>query len=234
MDVATPSLILLYRYLDATAALKTIEFRSFRISRIKDLNDPFEWRLGFNGHDLQHEAELAAWGEAVLERRNKATGIISYSATSKDPVLWSHYADQHRGVAFEIRRRADEMLKKINYLPERATIDVNKYNQLRHSKDKLREYLRPIVVRLTEQKSPSWKYEQEYRDNFNLQKTNFYDLRDGYFHIKIPDNFLMRVILGWRCQLKETDMENLLKKVGLHSTKVVRAKLSQSTYEVVC
>jgi len=234
MNAAAPSLVLLYRYLDAAAALKTIEFRSFRISKIKELNDPFERRLGFNGYAPEREAELTAWSEAVLERQNKKYGVICYSATSKDPILWSHYADKHSGVAFEIRRRKDEMLKEIKYLPTRSTIDINEYNRLRNSSDKLREYLKPIAASLTEKKSPSWQYEQEYRDTFSLKNPSLFDLREGYFHIKIPENFLMRVILGWRCRLEEKDVESKLKQVGLNSTKVVRAKLSQGTYEVVC
>jgi len=234
MNAAAPSSILLYRYLDAAAALKTIEFRSFRISKIKDLNDSFEWRLGFNGHAPEFENELVKWAEAVLERRNEAMGVICYSATSKEPVLWSHYADKHRGVVFEIRRQRDELLKEIKYVPNRPTIDVNKYNQLRSSPDKLREYLRPIATRLVEQKSPGWEYEKEYRDSFLIKDANLLEMRDGYFYGKIPDNFLMRVILGWRCHLDEKEVKNKLQQVGLTSTKVVRAKLCQSTYEVIC
>jgi len=46
MDAAAPSSILLYRYLDAAAALMTIESGGFRVGRIRDFNDQFEWRVG--------------------------------------------------------------------------------------------------------------------------------------------------------------------------------------------
>jgi hypothetical protein len=40
--------ILLYRYLDAAAALKTIETWSFKVGRIRNFNDHFEWRAGLD------------------------------------------------------------------------------------------------------------------------------------------------------------------------------------------
>jgi hypothetical protein len=233
MEAAAPSSILLYRYLDAAAALKTIESRSFRISRIKDLNDPFEWRFGYKGHNLDDEAAISRWREAVLESQDNRLGILCFSKTVKDPVLWSHYADKHKGVAFEVDHFNDpRFLRKVSYPPERIVIDIPTYARLRHDAVRLEEYLRPMFERLAEQKSPSWEYEDEYRVLFSLQEDRKLRVEDGHYHVEIPHNFLLRVILGWKCPLNENDVIAALKQVGLDSTKVVRAKISNDTYDV--
>src|ERR1039458_5967475 len=112
MNTDAPKSILLYRFLDAAAALKTIESRQFRISRLRDLNDPFEWRFGYKLNNPELEATINAWRESVFESRNKVVRIICFSATPKEPVLWSHYADKHRGVAFEVDCINDPKLLK--------------------------------------------------------------------------------------------------------------------------
>ena len=41
-----PTSITLYRFLAAEWALKSLRERRLRASRIAELNDPFEWRIG--------------------------------------------------------------------------------------------------------------------------------------------------------------------------------------------
>jgi len=238
MNAAAPSSILLYRYLDAAAALKTIEDRRFRISRLRDLNDPFEWRFGYTGHNPDHlEAEkiLNDWRESVFASRNEVVGIICFSATAKEPVLWSHYADKHRGVAFEIDcPNNPKALKKISYPSERVSIDLTTFARFQRNNDitGLKEYLRPLMEQTTQQKSAGWAYEQEYR--FEVELAGNLETSAGNYFVGIPDNFLTRIILGWKCPLEEQYVIKALQSVGLNSTKVVRAKISPDSYEVLC
>jgi hypothetical protein len=89
--------ILLYRYLDAAAALKTIESRSFKVGRLQDFNDPFEWRMEITGIILEGEMVANASMDAFINDVNNWMGILCFSDIASDPVLWSHYADKHRG-----------------------------------------------------------------------------------------------------------------------------------------
>jgi hypothetical protein len=235
VNAEIPKSILLYRYLDAAAGLKTIESREFRISRLRDLNDPFEWRFGYKLNNPEHEATINTWRESVIESRNKVLGILCFSATSKEPVLWSHYADKHRGVAFEVDHITDpRQLFKISYPPKRQAIDIGTYAQLQHDEINLKKYIGPMMEQMIQQKSSSWAYEQEYRVHFDLQKDSKLRVSDGHYFIRIPDDFLARVILGWKCPLEEQYVLKALQAVGLNSTKVVRAKISPDSYEVLC
>lgn len=238
MEAAALSSILLYRYLDAAVALKSIEERRFRISRLRDLNDPFEWRFGYKGHDPENrEAKkiLDAWVESVFAERDKVVGIICFSATAKEPVLWSHYADKHRGVAFEIDcPNNPKALKKISYPPERVSIDLDKFARFRRNNDitGLKEYLRPLMEQTIRQKSPGWDYEQEYRFNVDLNEN--LETSAGNYFLGITNNLLTRVILGWKCPLEEQYVLKALSAAGFTSTKVVRAEISNDRYEVIC
>ena len=235
MNAEMPKTILLYRFLDAAAALKTIESRQFRISRLRDLNDPFEWRFGYKGHHPEDETIFNTWRESVSESQNKVRGIICFSATSKEPVLWSHYADKHTGVAFEVDCINDpKLLKKISYPPERVAIDIPTFAQLQHDEVSLKKYLGPIMEQMIQQKSPSWAYEKEYRFNIEFEKVANLQFSNGHYALPIPDDFLTRVILGWKCPLEVQYVLKALHTVGLTSTKVVRAKISPDSYEVLC
>jgi len=234
-SVGEPKTILLYRYLDADSALKSIESRSLRVSRLQELNDPFEWRLGITGIIPEGEPLVEKWMASILAGQNKVFGLMCFSSTFTEPVLWSHYADKHRGVAFEVDYDLKpEHLIEMSYPPTRLVVDGNRYAQLQQNEPELKKYLLPFIKQMMRQKSPSWAYEKEHRVYFDLVQDQNLQTAGGHYFAPIPENFLTRVILGWRCPLEEQYVVKALEKSGLTSTKVVRAKISNDTYAVRC
>ena len=232
MSEDTPNSILLYRFLDAASALKTIESRSFKISRIRGLNDPFEWRVGITGIVPEGESVANAIIESLIDFNHQMMGILCFSDTFKEPVVWSHYADKHRGVAFEVSFVFNpKEVHQMRYTSERPVIDANVYIKLQYDKAALHNYLTPLIMGLMRQKSPGWEYEQEYRVFFELSTLN---IAGGLYFKRIQDNFLKRVILGWECPLEEQYIVKALKANGLTSTEVVRAKMCSETYTIRC
>jgi hypothetical protein len=227
MSENAPNSILLYRYLDSAAGLKTIESRSFKVGRIRDFNDPFEWRLGIKGIIPEGEPFARAWVESFIDHMNNWLGIFCFSDTASEPVLWSHYADKHRGVAFEVNYTIDpDKLIKIAYTDRRPVIDANRSND----PDGGRSYLKPYVDLLIKQKSSGWSYEREYRAFVDLVKDC--EISGGLYFRRIPEDFLTRVILGYKCPFEEKYVLKALEKVGLTSTKVVRARMCLETYSI--
>jgi hypothetical protein len=229
-DMSDP--IPLYRYLDSDAALKTVVARAFRVGKPSNFNDPFEWRLGMAGinPDLAKQVIEGFLSEVNASRQ----GILCFSDTVSDPVLWSIYAEKHRGVAFEIKHAwPPDHLHQMTYTEERPVIDVNRLRGIGDHKA-LDEYLLPLLGRAMRQKSRGWSFEREYRvfvDINNLQHCKF---SDGHYYWQIPDSFLSRVILGFRCPLEVSTIGNLLKMNGLMDTKVVRAEMCMETYAIKC
>ena len=226
MDTAAPSSILLYRYLDAAAALKTIESRSFKVSRLRDLNDPFEWRMGIKNIVPEGIPFARLQMDSFIDDVHNWMGVICHSDTFSEPVLWSHYADKHRGVAFEVSHILDpEKLVKMTYTNQRPILDAN---QLNHP-ETFEEYAKPLLDQLMRQKSIGWAYEREYRVHVDIRQC---EISKGQYFQRIPDSFLTRIILGYKCPLEELYVSKALEKSGLPSTKVVRAKMCLETYSI--
>ena len=235
MNAEIPKTILLYRFLDAAAALKTIESRQFRISRLRDLNDPFEWRLGYRGIKPEFEQKFSSYIDSIIEQQNKLFGLVCFSDTAKESVLWSHYADKHRGVALEVDYvNNPEHVIEMQYPPERLVMDAEKISEFQTDESYRKDYMLPLLLKMIRRKSPSWAYEREYRVHFDLLQEKDLQISGGYYFKRIPDDFLTRVILGWKCPLEEQYVIKALQSVGLNSTKVVRAKISPDSYEVLC
>jgi hypothetical protein len=107
--------ITLYRFLADEWALKTLKERRFRVSRIAELNDPFEWRIGVIGNSCNERRIGREAFDAFVTRFNEKIGIISLTSVANEPVLWSHYADSHRGIAFELDYEREGGLEAISY-----------------------------------------------------------------------------------------------------------------------
>jgi len=56
-------------------ALKTIESRQFRISRLRDLNDRLNGAFGYKGHHPEDETIFNTWRESVSESKTKFVGL---------------------------------------------------------------------------------------------------------------------------------------------------------------
>jgi hypothetical protein len=98
-----------------------------KLSRIYDLNDPFE----LTPFDLTD----AGIREAFLKTRDEVgeeRGLLCFSSGWSDPVIWAHYSDRHRGLClgFEIadlkvdaeeRRMRESQLRRIAFaIPPRG------------------------------------------------------------------------------------------------------------------
>ena len=90
-----------YHFLSSQNALSDIALRRMRISRYGDLNDPFEL-LAANVGDGEVRRAVRAWKEDF----HRTKGILCFSRTWDNPVLWSHYSEKHRGICltFNVKR----------------------------------------------------------------------------------------------------------------------------------
>jgi hypothetical protein len=220
--------ILLYRSMDAGAALKSITSQSFKVGRIRDFNDTFEWRPGLTGYPPSGEAVARTFIGRYLDRIHNLHGILCFSGTFRQSVLWSHYADKHRGAAFEVEYPNDPgRLLKMEYSDNRPIVDVKQISDNTY----LALQLKPLIFR----KSTGWSYEDEYRVVARLGECK----RVGELYFRPieeqgENTVLRRVILGFACLLKEESVIRSLRKSGFAQTQVSRAKMCQHSYEIEC
>lgn len=142
--------MLVYRLLAAKWALKSIQERRLKVSILDELNDPFEL-LAANMRD-RTVREFLKGHKAQLSRRY---GVVCFSQSWGDPVLWSHYGDCHRGIAlgFDV---PDKRLMNVRYVAARTNVQLDQFARREPEAVKAMQHLLCT-------KYDRWKYESETR-----------------------------------------------------------------------
>jgi hypothetical protein len=85
---------LLYKYTSLEGALSILGSNSVGFSNAMDLNDPFELK----GTQFPLDAGCAQRNDEMYFYLAKCFGILSLTRTHLNPIMWSLYAEQHKGV----------------------------------------------------------------------------------------------------------------------------------------
>ncbi len=207
----------LYYYVSKKWALENICKRRLKLSRINDLNDPFEL-LGMNLGDAK--ARFAF--QAVKDDLAKKKGILCFSSDWSNPVMWSHYADRHKGIClgFEVPR---EYWHEVKYAAERLLINVNDLDA-KGKKDP------SLIMPLLSTKFEHWKYENEFRAYLDLQ-----DEPDskGFYYAEFSNDLKLAQVIAGACS--DVSRAELARALGALSQKVevFNARPAFKTFKVV-
>lgn len=160
----------------------------------------------------------------ILNINLKSMGVLSLSRTCNDILMWSHYAEHHKGFVVGFHYKdfdspsydkgiAHILPHKVDYNDKRPVFDFTKTH----------EFINCLLV-----KSPQWEYEQEERA-FTFNKTS-----DTHKYDK--QNRLYCVIAGAKI---EPENLNLLKDAVLNASnelgreiKFKQAKLSDKSFSI--
>ena len=167
-------------------ALSNIALKRLKLTRFHSLNDPFEM--------LAIDVACSVLRTGIRAKKSQidgAQGILCFSKHWKNPLLWSHYADKHRGIAlgFDV---PNSSLKPVRYVAR-----MDKINLL--SEDIPQEKFDVFLDRLRYTKFKDWKYEDEVRQFFNLRSLSE---QGGLYFVPFSQDLLLReVILGPHCDI---------------------------------
>jgi hypothetical protein len=223
-----PERIRLYRFMKAKWAITSIETRELRVGRLAELNDPFEFVPGITG--LRDDAPKDYVREQLAKTQpdlNSTLGLLSFAASCREPTLWSHYAESHKGIAlcFDILRNS-KVLDPVSY-PDPSKRPV--YHPGNPDESAFVEFVKKTITT----KALGWKPECEWREfvHFACSDCRF---ENGNYFVPLTDDAreLAEVILGCRCLFDKNYIEQTLKQNGFENVRVVRAKLSIDTFEV--
>jgi len=158
---------------------------SLRITPRSALNDPFELRPSFNFIEkcILSKSSLNTdfkkyLSQVLIESEDFSTniiidgksfyeemGIVSFTKRKNNLLMWSHYADEHRGICVEFK--IDETFNRILYTHDAMLEQVN-YDNERYDHENVDD---PNALELSlVHKSLDWEYEQEYRITMLLSK----------------------------------------------------------------
>lgn len=110
--------------------------------------------------------------------KNYDVGVLSLAKTFNCPLMWSHYADQHKGfcIGYDVSENDSEDIYPVDYKGKRFIRTQQVHDMLFGSNDKIRNAAKKEIDRvILLSKAPSWKYEKEYRviKNKGLQDSQF-------------------------------------------------------------
>lgn len=217
----------LYHFTSAQYVIPSILENRFKLSTFRNLNDPYEVMPIMRDKD-------GHYASAVLVRHHiqdmlKNTGLLCLSEDIHSTAMWGHYADRHRGVAYEFHFEQEVLgrLFHVDYKDERVELSDHP------NKGDEAEY-REFIAKLLARKAECWGFESEFRWVFPLNngKVHVRVEKDGLIYMKIPQE-LKRIILGVDCPLIEGVVINALHEHGYKDVAVTRARLSDRDYQVI-
>lgn len=103
-----------YKYYSACWGREAILQRRLKLTTLSDINDPFEFRaIGTKEKTLRRKLE--EWRKDIPG----GMGLISFCGNRKNPVIWSHYAENYGGIClgFDVD---DSFLRRVRYVRDRV------------------------------------------------------------------------------------------------------------------
>jgi hypothetical protein len=136
-------------------ALEAIKRRRLKLSLLNEMNDPFE----LLGRELKTRNDRAEFLQGK-EEMNETIGVLCFSQSWDNPVLWSHYADKHRGIClgFDV---LDDWVLEISYQGKRLQEEVEGELPVQDHKT--------LGQKLLTTKYEHWRYENEVRMILKLE-----------------------------------------------------------------
>ncbi len=198
-------------------ALSNIALGRIKITRFSDANDPFEV-LGLHFGEWKTRKLVRAFKNL----QNATTGLLCFSGNWTNPVLWSHYADKHRGMClgFDVEKTEAQ---PVEYQDERLLEKLDEVSD---------PSLLPMALqrRLLKTKSHHWRYEEEFRRFVTLSSA----VRDREKLFWPFDNCmrLIEVVLGPESRLDVLETRAMVAAMT-PGVSVFRSRLAFKSFRVV-
>ena len=200
-----------YHFLATQYALKTLYEHRIKISTITDLNDPFEMSC-FN---MENMDDLQGIAKAV-EELSRRFGVICFSRSWNNPLLWAHYSDKHKGICLGFDMQ-DNFLKEVTYTRER--LPPPQYEE---------DINEAVAQQWLFTKFEDWRYEDEVRVFANLNESE-----GGLYFYDFDENIQLReVIVGVRCPVAKSVIDRALRGYP-SSIRIIKAVLSPNSFELI-
>ncbi|SEI61356.1 Protein of unknown function [Pseudooceanicola nitratireducens] len=217
----------LYYFTSSEHAISNIEHQRLKVSEFSKCNDIFEAGC-VAGDEKSFRKNHRKWREEL----DSEIGLVCFSKTWRNPVMWAHYAASGAGVCMVFDVRSDH-LHKVIYEPSRKVLAEGDNLPKLSNRTKVED--------LCSIKSSKWRYEQEYRLFVHLRNEAVYcsvERRRECCGARNIDCLpfirfgvglkLAGVLVGSRSRKNPSDF------IGLNSpVKAIRTRPGFNTYDIV-
>jgi len=203
--------------------LESIRRRRLKLALLEDMNDPFE----LLGVELKTPEDRAFFQHQLRPEMNRTVGLLCFSRKWSNPVLWSHYAEKHRGLClgFDI---PDHLAKHVTYVGSRLKAELENVTPLTDNDS--------FGFKLITTKYRHWRYEDEVRLIINLAHIQPAGpiQTDGprYFVPYCNVLALREIVIGPRSKLTKQDLMSALAPEE-KGVSVIAGRLAFRSYTVV-
>lgn len=198
----------LYHYIGPRWGIEAIKNARIKITRLDECNDPFElW--GCWQRDPILRKQISNWKTTMSTRY----GLLCFSKTWQSPLMWSHYADRHRGLClgFDVN---EANVQKVDYAEDRIKLPK------KISEEKMNSLLFT--------KYSGWAYEKEWRSWARLEEKD-----DDHFFADFGENITLReVFVGPLSTVSRKEVVSALREKDQKAF-VVKTRLAFLSFKVV-
>lgn len=171
--------------------------------------------------------------DAILKMIREQALVCCFGSDNKSILLWSHYAEDHKGACIEYEVPDDGTFSAVEYRKKLPVFQLTKAlsyffgNDFANEKMRLDDAAFRFVLKPLLTKSTDWKYEKEYRCILSKDEANDRRWSDGKYNLfRMPKP--TKVYLGCKAtRVFEKKIKEFLGDVPL-----VRMKMSADEYGV--
>lgn len=212
-----------YHYLSSSEyAIDNLTNEWIKVSTLDILNDPFEMmpylRYRFKDRQPYHKLRRKITNEV---------GLVCFSRSWSETLLWSHYANRHKGIVLGFNILKDEILKvDYNHDPIRKQIVLSGDGETN----------KKLILNLAKVKFHKWNYEDEYRIIVKLKRDCITSTNNGHYYLKFKDGLIVkRIILGCKfdSKMEHNKLKDILKLAKQFGLKVEQARMEWKGYRIL-
>jgi len=209
--------MILYRLMNAQFAVDSIENQRLKVSNVIELNDPSDCAPVITERPAEYDEFPELLHARLFKQVSECIGVICYTESIEDPVVWSHYGDSHRGIALGFELSPSEYTQ-VKYKDEKPEISVSSF------KDEPDMGIKDHPILHT--KSPSWSYEKEWRKILCFREKCI--TSGGMYFFEFDKKTLKEVVLGDRCVIGKNYIYQTLEANGYNNDVCVKSAVNLS------
>lgn len=190
----------------------------------------------------EYKARLIEGMRQAYDEWQQKGCLLSVSGTSKNPAMWAHYADRHKGAVIGIdfdsiysdpEKASCLKMRSVTYSDTRLEVDV--------LQDPLSEEGNKRLIEILMTKSNDWRYEKEFRNVFydlmleDLQKQGLATCREidknKTWFLKLNPASVKEIVFGLDTdESLKSAIKKLLVQPGLEDVRLYQAVESKESY----
>jgi len=205
-----------YHYLPYKYAIDDLVKERIRVSTLDTLNDPFEMMPNRRYRSLEKRMTYIK----VFREVKRKWGLLCFSPSWEEQLLWAHYADGHKGIALGFKIPEDRILK-LTYTPNNIRTQFDLTDEPEKNEKRF--------LSLAKVKYKEWLYEKEHRILVKLENCI---KENKLFFIPFSNSLRLKVIvLGCKFDYK-SNKETIIKLRKKLNAQVIATRPGWEDYKI--